>query len=505
VDCVFVDMPRSLLALVSFGVLWSQAVPVSEEPAALQVSLDREIVHGDTGEQLDELVTLYSSWGFSGTVLVARGPEILLHKGYGFADLAQQVRNGTETRHPSLSVTKPILATAVLRLAESGVLDLDAPLSTYLGEFPESKTDATLHHLLTHTAGLAVRGSDVGRPDRASFIEAMKEAPFESAPGQQRRYSNAGYSLVAAVVEEATGKRWQEVVREEVFAPAGMSDSAFATDEDAPPTAFGYAGTVHTPRALTLADGPPEMAELWWGAAGAAGIDGTVADLYRWQRSMTSGGLITAASADRAFTAYIEDQGYGWHVDTTEEGTPRRWKGGGLPMYESKVAWYPDRDLVIVFAINNHFGWRVPLWNGLERILFGAEIDLPPRPTLRATGASAMAGSYQLSDGGKIEIRADPNWVLVEAGDEPAARALGFEDRQAAPGATLAMLETAPATLTGLHLHAGRPDLRGTEIRYVEAEGANDTLLLAVDGHPTASASRISEPAAVGNATAPAR
>lgn len=455
-----------LLPAVGIGLL---TAPLAADPVGHGRPLDREIVHGETGSHLDELVSRYSEWGFAGTVLVAEGDEVLLHKGYGLADRELGRPHSVATRHRFLSVTKPILASAVLRLVERGVLDLDAPLSSYLGRFPESKQGATLHHLLTHTAGLAVRGSDVGRPRRAEFIQAMKGAPIESPPGEQHRYSNAGYSLIAAVVEEATGKPWETVVREEVFGPAAMVDSALATDPDAPSTAIGYAGAVHAPRAMTLADGPPAMAELWWGAAGAAGVDGTVADLYRWLRAVTTGGLFSGESAAKMFTAYVGDQGYGWHVDTTDDGAPRRWKGGGLPMYESQVAWYPDRELVIVFAINNHFGWRVPLWSAVEKILFGGAVEPPPRPDPSAP--LGVVGSHRLGDGGVVRIEIAGDWVVLTAEDEAAARALGFEDSAAAPGATLAAKVVAPGILAGLHLRPGHPDLRWVEIRITDSAG----------------------------------
>ena len=416
------------LLLVLLARLGFSPVALAADPVDTPHRLDREIVLGDTGARLDELVSRYGEWGFSGTVLVAHGDEVLLHKGYGSADREAGVANTVSTRHSSLSITKPILAMAVMRLAERRVVDLDEPLSTYLGPFPAPKSSATLHHLLTHTAGLAKRGSDVGRPVRADFIQAMKNAPFESPPGLERRYSNAGYSLIAALVEEVTGKPWETVVREEIFGPAGMADSHFATDPNAPATAVGYAGKVFAPRPMTLADGPPAMAELWWGAAGAAGVDGTVADLYRWLQAATTGRLVGTESAGRIFTAHIDDQGYGWHIDTTADGSPRRWKGGGLPMYESKVAWYPEQDFLIVFAINNHFGWRVPLWNGLEKTLFGAEVELPPRPIPDAT--TDMTGSYRLGDGSLLTLEAMAPWVLVTAQDQAAARDLGLRGRR---------------------------------------------------------------------------
>ena len=328
--------------------------------------------------------------------------------------------------------------------------------------------------MLTHTAGLAKRGSDVGRPVRADFIQAMKDAPLESPPGLDRRYSNAGYSLIAALVEEVTGKPWETVVREEVFGPAGMADSTFATDPEAPPTAIGYAGTVYASRPMTLADGPSSVAELWWGAAGAAGVDGTVADLYRWLRAATTGGLVNAESAGRIFTAHVEDQGYGWHVDTTAGGAPRRWKGGGLPMYESKVAWYPEQGFAIAFAINNHFGWRVPLWTGLEKILFGEETDLPPRPAPEAP--PDMAGSYRLGEGSLLTLETRTPWILVTAQDETAARILGFEGRAIKAGAILPTRLVAGGNLVGVHPRPGSPDLSWTEIEVVEASGEDSAL-----------------------------
>lgn len=466
-------------------------VACSRPGPAAPTALDREVVAGDLGTRIDGLVTRYTEWGYAGTVLVARGDEVILHKGYGLADRAGAIPNTVDTRHPTLSITKPILATAILRLTERGALDLDAPLSTYLGPFPENKRAATLHHLLTHTAGLAVRGSDVGRSDRDAFVEAMKKAPFESAPGSERRYSNAGYSLAAAVVEVVTGRRWEDVVRAEVLVPAGMTATTFATDPEAPPTAVGYAGEVHASRPMTLADGPPSMAELWWGAAGAAGVDGTVADLYRWVRALADGELVTAASADRIFSPHIGDQGYGWHIDSAPDGSPRRWKGGGLPMYESKVAWYPEHDAFIVFAINNHFGWRVPLWLGLETLLLGGEVVPPPQPEGALSTVADLEGPHRLGDGSVFEIETAPNWALVTAENEDAAAALGFEGRRRTKGAVLATRPAADGALVGLHLLRGDTPIRVVELRRSRSADGTEGLEVKLAGGVTGWATRV--------------
>ncbi len=69
------------------------------------------------------------------------------------------------------------------------------------------------------------------------------------------------------------------------------------------------------------------------------------------------------------FADYVGDEGYGWHVIETSQGRLVR-RGGGLPEFESSMRWYIDRDVVIIFAINNHIGLRLPVAEGIEQILF---------------------------------------------------------------------------------------------------------------------------------------
>src|SRR5512138_3674743 len=122
-------------------------------------SLATQQVRGALGKELDSLLTLYEARGFAGTVLVVRRDEIVLLKGYGFADIPRRIRNGAATRFEMNSMTKMFTGVSILQLAAAGKLRLDDPISRQLGPFPPTKSAATVAQLAMHTAGLAVEGT----------------------------------------------------------------------------------------------------------------------------------------------------------------------------------------------------------------------------------------------------------------------------------------------------------------------------------------------------------
>ncbi|MDQ3064142.1 MAG: beta-lactamase family protein, partial [Acidobacteriota bacterium] len=138
------------------------------------------------GDELDDLMTDFSKKGYSGAVLVAQNGEIILQKGYGLADRERKIQNTPATHFNVASVGKIFTAAAVLKLEMQGKLKTSDLISKYLGEFPAEKNEATIHHLLTHTAGLSVDGSTPGSTtkldynSRKAFVQSMKDAPIES-------------------------------------------------------------------------------------------------------------------------------------------------------------------------------------------------------------------------------------------------------------------------------------------------------------------------------------
>jgi CubicO group peptidase (beta-lactamase class C family) len=170
---------------------------------------------------------------FSGVVLIARDDEILFHRAYGFADREIKRANAFETKFHLASVGKIFTATAIAQLVNAGKLSFDDPVGRILPDFPNEEVKrVTIHQLLTHSAGMGSffesPGLERGRVYRTATeeISVYKDEKLFFAPGSAWRYSNAGYSLLGAIVERVTGKTYLQYVRENIFAPLGMKDKA---------------------------------------------------------------------------------------------------------------------------------------------------------------------------------------------------------------------------------------------------------------------------------------
>ena len=218
----------------------------------LASSLSCQHQNTEIHNQLNQLLSTYESWGFSGTVLVARGSKIIIEKGYGYANRETNEPNTADTRYDFASVAKTFTGAAVLTLEADGLLSVNDTLEQYIGTFPDDrKSEATLHHLATHTAGLAHRrDSELAYgPDRTAYIESMKNAPFETSPGESYRYTNAGSSLLAALVEEISEVPFEQFIRTRFFEPLDLKSARFISETTfgEPGLALGYQDTSQTP------------------------------------------------------------------------------------------------------------------------------------------------------------------------------------------------------------------------------------------------------------------
>src|SRR5436309_2315987 len=157
------------------------------------------IVEAGAGAKLDAYVARCASFGWSGTVLVARAGKVLLQKGYG--DVSAGVASTPDTLYDLASLSKQITAAAVLRLAMQKKLDLDDPIAKHLAGVPPEHRDITIRHLLTHTSGFPRMGPGGGGPDLAKAVTRYLSGKTTSKPGRRFEYWNGGYALLAAIVE----------------------------------------------------------------------------------------------------------------------------------------------------------------------------------------------------------------------------------------------------------------------------------------------------------------
>ncbi|HSL01428.1 MAG TPA: serine hydrolase domain-containing protein [Rubrobacteraceae bacterium] len=178
------------------------------------------------------------------SVSVMKGARVIWERGFGLADLATSTPATPQTSYLWFSMTKIVTATAVMRLAESGNLDLDAPADEYFRGFKvvSQPTPVTVRHLLSHTSGLAnplpirwVRPADSLASDHSTFVSRLlaKNRNLKYVPGERARYSNLGYLVLGEVISEVTGLSYEDYVRREILSPLRMDRTGFSYPEPA--------------------------------------------------------------------------------------------------------------------------------------------------------------------------------------------------------------------------------------------------------------------------------
>ena len=435
------------------------------QPAQQPDPLARERVAGALGARLDARLARYAEYGFSGTVLVARGGQVVLLKGYGLADVERGVRNTAETRFEMNSMTKMFTAAAVLQLAARGRLRLDDPAARHLPGFPPEKRGATVEQLASHTAGLVVQGSNLAGHSREAFVRDVARTPRESAPGERYRYTNAGYSLLAAIVEVASGQTYEEYLRRNIFAPAGMRTALFRDEVPAGDRRFAH-GYVGTPAALR--PGPPNP--YVWGTIGAGGVWATVGDVYRWMAALEAGRILPPEQW-RLLTSPPRppsQEAFGWHVDADPAGRPRIHKGGGSDDFASQIQYYPRDRVVVVWASNNlRQRWRQTLNQSIPALVFGGEgaVSLPPVARVARTTLAARAGRF-VAGSDTLELRAGAGWLYAAENRLGVPTNVMFFPQD---GARFTAFDPALRAVTRLELAAGPAVFTLADGRRVEA------------------------------------
>lgn len=322
------------------------------QPASA-VGFQKGFVMNGLGEKLDDRMMLFNKDGYSGAVLVAQNGEIILDKGYGLADRERQIQNTPSTLFHVASVGKMFTSAAILHLEMRGKLRTSDLISKYLGQFPKEKSGATIHHLLTHTSGLTLEGANLNYTSRKAFVQSVKDAPLESVPGEKYRYSNAGYILLAAIVEKVSGQPFERYLQQNLFDPADMQATGFAWDPRFAhaPVAIGYIGdTIETLKPT------PRVADEW-GNRGPGNIITTVGDLYKWVEALRKNKVLSERAKGKMFTAYFNDEGYGWRVTKTARGTSMMRRGGGREDFESRIQWYTEENVVVIYTVNNNLNF----------------------------------------------------------------------------------------------------------------------------------------------------
>jgi CubicO group peptidase (beta-lactamase class C family) len=375
---------RSVLA---FAVLSAAPACVPAQTPAIEPDpLTTGLVTPGPGADLHRYLESTVPLGFSGAFLVARSGDVVLHEGYGLADRENEIPYSAATVFDIGSITKPFTAAAILKLEEEGRLRTSDPISRFFPDVPDDKQPITVHHLLTHSAGFVDGfGGDYDVMPRDSLVGLALASRLQSEPGTRYAYSNAGYSLLGAIIEIASGRSYEQYLHARLFVPAGMRQTGYTIPDwtDAA-LAVGYSGAGRWGSPIDqrwAPDGP------WWNLRTNGGLLSTLGDLYRWHLALQDDVVLSAASKAKLFAPHVAmnaegtlHYGYGWMVATTARDTRLVAHSGGNSYFVADFSRYVDEDVVILMASNEPDLQEkvIPVRRQVIDMVFGAP---PPEPS----------------------------------------------------------------------------------------------------------------------------
>ena len=406
------------------------------------------------------------------SIAVVRGRDTIVMKGYGMADVENEVPATAQTVYRIGSVTKQFTSVAVMQLVEQGKLSLDDEITKYVPNAPVHGRKILVRHLMNHTSGIPSY-TDVGpifgrvmRQDLShdSLLAVVRNDSLQFEPGSHFYYNNTGYFLLGMIIEKVTGKNYGEYLREVLFTPNGLTSTVYCSES--PLIKRRARGYNNTPAGLVNTD------YLSMNLPYAAGsLCSTVGDLVAWTRLLHNGKLVNPTSFSTMTTPVKLTSGrpmsYGFGLTVDTVGSHRRiHHGGGINGFISELAHYPDDSLTIVVLSNTSPAPSNQVADHLARIAFGMSIPGPVPPAdlpVAADERARLIGSYRITwpDGSKrpARIYADGERLMIQIDGQPAAGAR--LQKQAAPNTYFAqgfgriIFDLTGGSATGFYVDAG--------------------------------------------------
>ncbi|MDP3453802.1 MAG: serine hydrolase domain-containing protein [Bacteroidales bacterium] len=321
--------------------------------------LDKELI-----ADADHLFkTLYPSDEPGAAVLIMKGDSVIFEKGYGIANMDSMSPIDENTFFNIASVSKQFSAVALMMLAERGALSLDDNVKRWFPEFESTLMEKiSLRHLLSHTSGIP---DSRDRSDRVfvttatdtqsyKYIGKLRELNFE--PGEMYEYMNPTYQLMYTIIERSSGVQFDQFMRDNIFDPAGMSESTyFEADKSIPRMAHGYLQNKES----GIFDEFDYGEESFFATKADGGLYTSVREFVKWEMALRENILIDDVSKKEAHSTKIEikdmpghSYGYGWFIEK-REGFPDKiyhtGNNGGFQIYAGR---YPDQKILYLIFSN---------------------------------------------------------------------------------------------------------------------------------------------------------
>lgn len=342
------------------------------------------------GRALDAFTRpLEQSGHLSGQLLVARGGRVILERNYGWANAELRVPVTPETRFNIASVSKPMTVTLAIQLMVERALGYSDTLAKWIPDFPRGH-EITMAHLLRHRSGIPHRVTTTAEEVRpmtaAEMVEAAKRVPLKFQPGDHESYSSGGFSVLARVLELASGKDYATLLEERICGPLGMTHTLHTDSRHLLP---GRAAS-YEPAPEGLERAPLQDLSF---LVGAGSVWSTARDLHLFVQAVITGRLGPGPQQSFVRDGKLNYNGY-------TDG------------FIAWADWDSASDVEAIFVGNVHSGAPDQVRRALPKLVAGQAVPPPALPAL-ATGAAAPAdsvlaraeGIYQLGNGTRLHLR----------------------------------------------------------------------------------------------------
>jgi len=341
-------------------------------------------------EQLEELLSIYEEYGkFNGSVLVSDQGKVIYKKGFGMANMEWDIPNQPNTKHRLGSITKQFTAMLILQLVAEGKLNLQAPITTYLPDYPKASGDIiTTHHLLTHTSGIPnytafpkfMEAESRNPYTPEEFVKTFADKDLDFTPGEKFSYSNSGYFLLGALIEKLSGKSYEQMLQDKIYTPLNMKDTGYDNHGDILKNrASGYEkqGGVYVNSSYLDMSIPFAAGSMY----------STVEDLYKWDQALYTTSILPKEYMTKYFKPYISafgnaDYAYGWGVGYAKIGKSTDsiyaiGHGGGINGFNTNISRTTSNNSLVVLLNNTGGAPLNEMTKAIRGIMHGKEYDMP--------------------------------------------------------------------------------------------------------------------------------
>jgi CubicO group peptidase (beta-lactamase class C family)/uncharacterized protein YneR len=414
---------------------------------------------------------------FMGTVLVARGNDILLNKGYGDADVEWNIANVPAAKFRLGSITKQFTAASILLLQERGKLNAHDLVNKYMPNPPAAWANITIFNLLTHTSGIPNFTSFPEYPKIEPFpqtpeqiIDLFRDKPLDFPPGTKWSYSNSNYIVLGYLVEKLSGEKYAQFLQKNIFGPLGMKDTGYDSNS-----------AVISDRASGYAPGPNGFENAGYinmtvpFAAGA--LYSTTGDLLKWEQGLFGGKVLSAASLKEMTTPFKNDYAFGLAVHTVN-GHEVIDHGGGIEGFNTHLAYYPAETITVVVLGNVNGMAPDEIAGYLGTLAEGGTVTLPSERKEVKIDPKLLekyAGDYELQPGFVMGVKPQDGHLVTQLPQQPPVEFYPESDTEffaKVVDAQITFITNGQPHATELILHQNGQEIHAKRVEGVAAAAA---------------------------------